>query len=165
MKKTAIFYGSSTGNTESIAKAIAEKINADTFDVTDKPIGKIEEYQNLILGTSTWGFGDLQDDWVSFLPMLANADLSGKNIALFGLGDGSSYPDTFVDGMGMIYNAIKDKGCSIVGEVSADSYCFEASAAKEGDSFVGLAIDEDNERNLTDIRVEKWLDCLKPIFE
>ncbi|MEA3317594.1 MAG: flavodoxin domain-containing protein, partial [Bacteroidota bacterium] len=67
MNKIAIFYGSSTGNTESAAKQIAKLLNADIFDVADKPVKELQNYENLIFGTSTWGIGDLQDDWDSFI--------------------------------------------------------------------------------------------------
>lgn len=162
MRKTAVFYGSSTGNTENIAITIARKFNADIFNVSSKPIQAIAEYQNLILGTSTWGLGDLQDDWDSFLPEFSKADLSGKTIALFGLGDSNSYPDSFVDGMGIIYEAIKDKGCTIVGHVSASNYSYDNSKAIFDNKFVGLALDEDNESNLTNTRIKNWVEEMEP---
>ncbi|MCU4166417.1 flavodoxin [Carboxylicivirga caseinilyticus] len=162
MKKTAILYGSTTGNTKSIAKLINQCLDnqAEVKDVDDLTASDIESYECLILGTSTWGLGDLQDDWDSFITELDNADLEGKTIALFGLGDAASYPDTFVDGMGTIYKAIVDKGCQIVGAVSADGYSFDASSAVINNSLVGLAIDEDNESNKTEERVRKWVDLI-----
>lgn len=164
MKKTGIFYGSSSGNTENIAKTIANKLNADLHNVADKPVQEIMECQNLVLGTSTWGVGDLQDDWDSFLPQLVKADLTGKTIALFGLGDSNSYPDTFVEGMGIIYESIKDKGCTIVGHVDAGDYSFDSSKALNADKFVGLALDEDNESNKTATRLSKWIQELEQQF-
>jgi len=165
MGKVGIFFGTSTGNTENIAKAIAKKIDADLFDVSGKPIQKIAQYQNLILGTSTWGLGDLQDDWDSFLPELAKIDLTGKTIALFGLGDSGSYPDTFVDGMGTIYQTIAGKGCKIVGEVDCSDYSFDSSTAVSDGNFVGLALDEDNESNRTTARLNNWLTILEKEFK
>ena len=44
MSKTAVFYGSDTGNTEAAAKKIAVKLNADIFYVGNNPIDKIAEY-------------------------------------------------------------------------------------------------------------------------
>nr|WP_321409242.1 flavodoxin [uncultured Carboxylicivirga sp.] len=162
MKKTAILYGSTTGNTKSIAKLINQCLDnqAEVKDVDDLTASDIELYECLILGTSTWGLGDLQDDWDSFITELEKADLKGKTIALFGLGDAASYPDTFVDGMGTIYKTIADKGCQIVGAVSVDGYSFDASSAVINDSLVGLAIDEDNESNKTEERVRKWVDSI-----
>ena len=164
MNKTAIFYGSSTGNTESAAKNIAKMLEADTFDVADNPIDQLGKYQNLIFGASTWGIGDLQDDWDNFISELENADVSGKVIALFGLGDGTSYADSFVDGIGTIYQAIQNKGCKIVGFVDTTGYDYEASTAEIDGKFVGLPLDEDNENDLTDERLEKWIERLKNEF-
>ncbi len=161
MKKTAIFFGSSTGNTETVAEAIASKLGADLFNVEDSPSDKFEEYDNLIFGTSTWGIGDLQDDWDDFISEVEDADLSGKVVALFGLGDSSSYPDSFVDGIGAIYEAVKDKDCKVVGFVDTDGYDYEESAAEVDGKFVGLPIDEDNESDMTDERIEKWVEQLK----
>jgi len=161
MNTTVILFGSTTGNTENVAKIIATKLNADIFNIAEKPIDKIAKYQNLILGTSTWGLGDLQDDWDSFLPQLAKSDLTGKTVALFGLGDSSSYPDTFVDGMGVIYEAIRTNGCNIIGWVGIEGYSFSNSRALHKGSFVGLPLDEDSEGNKTKERLEKWIDELK----
>lgn len=160
MKKIAIFYGSNSGNTKTVAASIQEKLNGNDVELIDVAKAKTEDidrFNNLILGTSTWGVGDLQDDWEVFLPVLAKANLGGKVIALFGLGDASTYADSFVDGMGVIYDAIKDKGCKIVGTVKTEGYSFDASKAEKNGSFVGLPIDEDNDANLTDSRLENWI--------
>ena len=63
MKKTGIFYGSTTGTTESVARLIAEKLGvspADVHDVSKLDAALAESYEALILGTSTWGDGELQ---------------------------------------------------------------------------------------------------------
>ncbi len=161
---TAVFYGSSTGNTETNAKAIAEKLGAEIFDVADKPVDALQKNQNLVFGTSTWGIGDLQDDWDAFIPSVEKADLNGKNIAIFGCGDSGSYPDSFVDGIGKIYNAVKDKGCKVVGFVDTDGYDFDASEAEIGGQFVGLALDEENQGGLTGERIDAWVKRIKAEF-
>ncbi len=164
MSKIAIFYGSSTGNTENVSKTIAKKLNADLYNVADNPIDKILEYDNLIFGSSTWGIGDLQGDWEGFLPELAKANLSGKTVAIFGLGDSCSYGESFVDAIGLIYEAIENKGCKIVGKVDALKYNFDTSKAIEDGFFVGLPLDEDNESNLTSERIDKWIEELSKHF-
>lgn len=161
MSKIAIFYGSSTGNTETVANQLAGILGADIFDVSESPADKLGEYDNLIFGTSTWGIGDLQDDWEGFIDDVENADLSGKTVALFGLGDSGSYPDSFVDGMAKIYNIVKEKGCKIVGAVATDSYEHEASESIVDGKFVGLPIDEENQGDLTEERVSKWATQIK----
>ena len=159
MKKVAIFYGSSTGNTQSVAETINAHLNnqAEMVNVEDSSAAEIEKYDFLFLGTSTWGLGDLQDDWEEFLSELESANLQGKQIALFGLGDADAYPDTFVDGMGAIYNVIANKGCELLGMVSVDGYAYDASRAELDNQFVGLPIDEDNESDKTEARIKAWI--------
>ena len=104
MNKIVLFYGSSTGTCENLARDIAEKLNLDSSVV--HPVSELNEKtvaaaDTLLLGTSTWGWGDIQDDWADALPKLKAMSLSGKKIALFGCGDSSSYGDTFCDGMGI----------------------------------------------------------------
>lgn len=167
MKKTAIFYGSSTGNTQSVAESINTHLNnqAELINVENSSSSEIEQYDFLFLGTSTWGLGDLQDDWEGFISELEAAKLEGKKVALFGLGDADAYPDTFVDGMGTIYKAIANKGCEVVGMVSLDEYSYDASTAEVDNQFVGLPIDEDNESDKTEARVDAWVTNLKHHLE
>lgn len=167
MEKTAILYGSSSGNTETTAKNIAKRISngqVEIFDVANIAASSVEPFKNLILGTSTWGVGDLQDDWEAFLPQFEKIDLSEKTVALFGLGDSSSYPDSFVDGMGIIYKTIQKKGCKIIGEVEADEYSFDDSEALVNGKFIGLPLDEDNESDHSDDRINNWLKQILPEF-
>jgi len=164
MKKTAIFYGTSTGNTQSVAESINGHLDnqAELINVENATAAEIENYEFLFLGTSTWGLGDLQDDWEGFISDLESANLEGKKVAIFGLGDAEAYADTFVDGMGTIYNVIATKKCEVVGMVSVDAYRFDASTATVDDNFVGLAIDEDNESNLTEERIAHWMKTIRP---
>lgn len=164
MKKTGIFYGSTTGTTESVAQLIANRLGvalADVHDAGKMTAGMLASYEALILGTSTWGDGELQDDWYDGVRILRNADLSGKYVALFGCGDSESYCDTFCDGMGVLYEELKDKGCKFVGAVPAGDYNYSSSMAVKDGKFVGLAIDEVNESSKTKSRVEAWTAVLK----
>lgn len=161
MSKIAIVYGTSTGVTESVSEKIKKALgNADVFDVAKISSDNLNDYDFLLLGASTTGYGDLQDDWDAFLPELESFDFTGKKVALFGLGDSASYPDTFVNGMGTIYEAIKDKA-EIVGSVDTDGYTYDDSTAIVDGKFVGLPLDDDNEFDQTDERLAKWLDSLK----
>ncbi len=167
MKKIAIVYGSTTGHTKEAAESIAARLSSysvQLIDVATLSAEQLTQYPNLILGTSTWGSGDLQDDWESFLPKLGKADLSGKIVALFGLGDSSSFSDTFVDGMAQIHDALQEAGCTIVGTVDANSYSFDASLALSDGKFVGLPLDEDNESNLSAVRIDSWIASIEPCF-
>lgn len=167
MKKIVVVYGSSTDNTKHVANVIAKKLTGNevkVFDVARISPADLEGYTNLILGTSTLGLGDLQDDWDSFLPKLKKLDLNGKVVALFGLGDSSTYSDTFVDGLGILYEALDGKGCRIVGEVSPEGYTFDDSRAVVDGQFVGLPLDEDNESDQTEDRLDNWIASISPEF-
>lgn len=159
MKKTGIFYGSTTGTTELVARLIADKLGiapADVHEVTQLDTALAESYEALILGTSTWGDGELQDDWYDGLKVLQGAHLSGKIVALFGCGDSESYSDTFCDAMGLLYEGLKDSGCTFVGAVDDSGYTYSASVAAADGLFVGLALDDVNESDRTDDRVSAW---------
>ena len=107
MKKTVIIYGSSTGTCEDLAGRIGAKLGVDNIiNVTDLDDNVIADNDNLILGTSTWGAGEVQDDWYDGLRTIKSADLGGKTVALFGCGDSASSPDTVVGGMAEIYHAV-----------------------------------------------------------
>lgn len=168
MKKIAIVFGSTTDNTKNAAETIAENLAGEEvtlFDVAKLKANDLDEFPNILLGTSTWGFGDLQDDWDSHLAILKESNLDGKTIALFGTGDSSSYSETFVDGIGILYETIQGKGCKIVGQVSSDDYDFDDSKAVENGKFVGLALDEDNESSKTQGRIKQWLSEIVPLFQ
>ena len=163
MKKTVIIYGTSTGTCEDLAGRIGAKLGVDNIiNVTDMDDSVIADNDNLILGTSTWGADEVQDDWYDGIQVIKNADLSGKTVALFGCGDSESYPDTFVGGMAEIYNAVKKAGANVIGAVATDGYTFDESESVVDDKFVGLALDEVNEDGKTDERIDAWVAEIKP---
>ncbi len=167
MSKIAIVYGSTTDNTKTIAESIVNKLASEDvtlLDVANVKAGELDSYPNLILGTSTWGLGDLQDDWEGYISTFEGENLSGKTVAFFGLGDSASYPDTFVDGMGIIYEAAMKAGAKLIGEFPTDGYSYDASRAEVNGKFVGVAIDEDNESNETESRLDSWIASIKPLF-
>lgn len=157
--KTAIFFGSTTGTTENVAQKVGELLGAEVFSAGE--IGKVENYDFVIFATSTWGMGDLQDEWFEALDQLKTKNLSGKKVALIGVGDQEGFGDTFVDAIGTIYEEIKDMGINLVGKTSTEGYSFSGSRAVVDDEFVGLVIDENNQSDLTDERIEKWVAQVK----
>lgn len=160
-----IIYGSNLGNTEDVANKIANKLGLDhkVLNISKVKPSDINSFDKLIIGTSTWNDGELQDDWADF--NFDELDVNGKTIALFGTGDGQSYGDTFCNAMGELYKIFNAKGANIVGAVSADGYSFDESTAIINDKFVGLPIDIDNESDKTDDRVTNWIKLIKPNFE
>lgn len=167
MKETAIFYGSTTGNCESIARRIAEALGLDSssvYSASELDADKLGKYDNILLGSSTWGSGDLQDEWYDAVDILKSADLAGKTVAVFGCGDSNGFSTTFCDAMSALYDAAKGAGATMVGEVSTDGYTFDESTSVVDGKFVGLALDEDNESDLTDARISAWTDSIKPML-
>ena len=163
MKKTVIIYGSSTGTCEELAGRIGARLGVDdVIGVGDLDDSVIASNDNLILGTSTWGAGEMQDDWYDGVRTLRGADLSGKTVALFGCGDSESYPDTFVGGMGELYQAVVGARAHVVGAVPVDGYTFDSSDAVVDGHFVGLALDEVNESDKTDARIDAWAAAITP---
>ncbi len=145
MSAITIIYGSTMGNTQSAAEEIAAALSAHTttvLDVSNAAAADFEGAEALILGSSTWGLGDLQDDWEMAIDTLKSANLSGKKVALFGCGDASSYCDTFVDAMGIIYEAATEAGAVVVGKTDTAGYGYTSSRAEVDGALVGLAIDD-----------------------
>lgn len=165
MSNTIVIYGSSTGTCESIAEKIAQKLGCEALNVQELSADVVAQNQNLILGTSTWGAGELQDDWYDGLLVLKNADLSGKTIALFGCGDCSTYSDTFVGGIGELYDGIKQSGAKFIGAVSTDGYTFDESSAVVDGKFIGLPLDDINEDDKTDERINAWVAQISPSLQ
>lgn len=167
MQKVGIFYGSSTGNTEASAKQMQKSFgvdNAKIFDVANTNAGEVKQFSNLIFGTSTLGIGELQDDFYDFLAQLKEVNMEGKKVALFGYGDQEGYAYSFVDALGEIYFTLQKKGCEMLGKTSTESYHFEESLAEIDKQFVGLVLDEENQYELTDKRIEHWITQLSNEF-
>jgi flavodoxin I len=165
MRNIAIIYGSSTGNTKNVAMKIAKRLSGENVllkDVSSVDFKDLAEYPNIILGTSTWGLGDLQDDWYDHVSELKSADLEGKTLAFFGLGDSASFSDTFTDGMGLLYETLEGKNFNLAGKCPVEGYNFDSSKAVRDGKFVGLALDEDNESSLTDKRLDVWIADIIP---
>ena len=170
MAKVGIFFGTDTGSTRKMAKLIQKQLGDE---VADKPkninrvdVAEFTSYDCLILGTPTLGEGQLpglsvdcqEESWEEFLPNFADMDLSGKKVALYGLGDQVSYSNEFVDALGELYDYVANCGAEIVGFWPTEGYEFNASNAVDGDEFVGLVIDKDNQASLTDQRISGWLE-------
>jgi flavodoxin I len=163
MAKIGLIYGSNTGYTKEVARQVKKMLDniepdlVEIFDIAHATIQDIAQWNYLIFGISTVSIGQLQDDWDIFWPHLDEIDFTGKKVAIFGLGDQFNYSDTFLDAVGMLANKVKERGGELVGEWPTTDYQFEGSLALDGDHFMGLALDEENEPNLTQDRLEIWL--------
>ncbi|MDO4576054.1 MAG: flavodoxin [Planctomycetia bacterium] len=160
MQSVKVIYGSSTGSTQNAALAIALALNGTAINISD---AQPEDFQAdlLILGTSTWGWGELQDDWLSGINKLDALDLNGKKVAVFGLGDQEGFADTFVAGMKILADKLAECGAIRVGETSAKGYsCTSCDAIQDG-KFCGLALDDTNQPEKTASRISLWAEALK----
>ncbi|MGP1958055.1 MAG: flavodoxin FldA [Arsenophonus sp.] len=159
MAMIGIFFGSDTGNTENIAKMIQETIgNAEIHDIAKSTKKNIEEFDILLFGIPTWYYGEAQCDWDDFFPILEKIDFTNKMVAIFGCGDQEDYSEYFCDAMGIVKNIIEPNGATIVGKWPTTGYNFEASKGLADDNnFIGLAIDEDRQPELTADRLETWI--------
>ncbi|HCJ46709.1 MAG TPA: flavodoxin [Prevotella sp.] len=164
MKPTVVIYGSSTGTCQSIAQTIAGKLGVEAIDVTTLTPEVVKAHDNLILGTSTWGAGDMQDDWYDGVKVLKSAGLQGKTVAVFGCGDSASYSDTFCGGLRELSDAAQEAGATVIGSVAASDYTYDDSEAVVDGRFVGLALDDVNEDDKTENRIEAWIADISPLL-
>lgn len=164
MSKIGIFFGSSSGTTEELAKTIAGRFGvdaADVHDVASADAAALANYDLLLLGCSTWGMGDLQDDWADFLPKAASQNLNGKKVALFGCGDSSSYSDTFCDALAEIKEQMEGTGCQFIGAYAPEGYSYDETRCLQDGKLIGLLIDEVNESGETSGRIDTWVAEIK----
>ncbi|RTZ14982.1 flavodoxin FldB [Vibrio aquaticus] len=162
--KIGLFYGSTTCYTEMAAekmRAIIGEELVDIHNVKESPLSLMEDYDFLILGISTWDFGEIQEDWNELWDQVSTIKLEGKTVALFGLGDQEGYGEWYLDAMGLLHDELKKTGANIIGYWPNDeNYEFEASKALTEDEsqFVGLALDEDSQYELSDERITNWVE-------
>ncbi|WP_105902183.1 flavodoxin FldB [Vibrio gangliei] len=159
--KIGLFYGSSTCYTEMASEKIRAIIGeelVDIYNVKDTPVSTMQDYDFLILGISTWDFGEIQEDWSAVWQQLDGLSLNGKYVALFGLGDQEGYGEWFLDAMGMLHDELLPTGVNVLGYWPNQGYEFEKSKALTADKshFVGLALDEDSQYELSDERIATW---------
>lgn len=168
MTKVALFYGTQTGYTQTASEIIQKEFGGDSvvtlIDISEAELSDFEGYEYIIIGCPTWNVGELQRDWEDFYEQLDKIDFSGKKVAYFGEGDQISYPDTFQDAMGILSEKISELGGETVGYWSTDGYEFTDSKAVRDGKFVGLALDEDNQSELSNERIKTWVFQLKQKF-
>ena len=177
MTKVGIFFGTDTGNTRRVAKDIATALGGDIaakpVNVRNAKVSDMLAYDTLILGTPTYGegllpgltTGNATESWEEFLPTLAGQDFSGKKVAIYGLGNQKSYPAEFVDAMFYLYEQFKQGGATLIGAWAIDGYTFQASKAVVDGRFVGLALDQENQKDLTPDRLNTWLTMLAKAWD
>jgi flavodoxin I len=168
MAKIGLFWGSQTGNTQTISETIQKELGGtsivDLHDIAGADQSDFEPYECLIIGCPTWNVGEMQADWAGFYDELDGIDFSNKKVAYFGAGDQIGYADNFQDAMGILEEKIAGLGGQTVGYWPTEGYEHTASQAMRDGKFVGLAIDEDNQSELTSARIKTWVAQLKSEF-
>jgi len=167
MSAIGIFYGTETGRTEFAAKAVRDELGAwraHLVDVREAGKWEVGRYQDLILGVATGAEGALTREWERFLSRVPNADLTGKRIALFGMGDAERYPDTFVNALGKIADWAASHGAQIIGATDPADRSFRGSDALRDGKLVGLALDEADRTSEIRTRIRDWLKALATEF-
>lgn len=168
MAQIGLFYGTQTGNTQTEAELIQQEFGGDSVvalhDISRAEAADFDPYPAIIIGCPTWNVGELQSDWEDFYDELDNIDFSGKKVAYFGVGDQVGYPDSFQDAMGILEEKISAQGGTTVGYRTTEGYDFSESKALREGQFVGLALDEDNQSDLTEERIKDWVIQLKEDF-
>ena len=158
--KIGLIYGTDTGYTEQVAAGISghfKEFDISVHEIKDVDEKKILSFDFIIFGAPTWYVGELQSDWEDYFEDFKKIDFSNKLIALFGLGDQYGYDDNFVDAIGKIGEVILKNNGEIIGEWSTEGYEFENSLGLKNEKFFyGLAIDEDNQFDLTEERIKVW---------
>lgn len=161
--KFGIFMGSTTGNTEAAADAMKEEIekkeghSVSIHNVRTADLNTMRDFDVVIIGCPTWNVGELQEDWMEQFPGFKNVDLSGKKVAMFGVGDAQGYAKNFQDSLGILGQVAIDKGAEIYGFWPVDDYNFEMSEGVVDQHFLGLALDDDNESHKSRDRINAWI--------
>jgi flavodoxin I len=166
--KIGLFYGTQTGKTEEAAESIQKEFGGDLVvlnEICNASASDFDDYSCLIIGCPTWNIGELQSDWDGFYESEMDAmSFVGKKVAYFGTGDQVGYADNFQDAMGILEEKITSLGGQTVGMTSSDGYDHDASKAQKGSQFVGLALDEGNQPELSEARIKAWVAEVRSSF-
>ncbi|MGM3162435.1 flavodoxin FldB [Dickeya undicola] len=166
--KIGLFYGTSTCYTEMAAEKIRDILGEELVElhnVKDVAPQEMEHYEMLILGIPTWDFGEIQEDWEAVWAQLSTLNLKGKIVALYGMGDQQGYGEWFLDALGMLHDQLKPLGVRFIGYWPTEGYDFTSPkpVTEDGKHFVGLALDDVNQYDMSDERIQQW--CVQILHE
>lgn len=171
MKKIALIYWPKKGSTEQAAMKIAKAFGPETVDVftiTSVDVSKLKDYDALIIGGSTVGADNWEQAhktrWADFFTGLENINLEGKPFAIFGLGDQVLYPYNFVDGIAEIKKWFEKSGGRLKGLWPVEGYEFRDSRSMGNGHFFGLALDFEQQKDLSDDRIRRWVAQVRKEF-
>lgn len=161
--KTAIIYSFNTTRTSAAAKKIADhlqQLNPELLNADEMNPDMLLSFDFIIAGVPTWFDGELPFYWDEWLPALEDVSFNNKKLAVFGLADQKNYPDNFADAIGIFADYLLSRGCMLMGKTSTEGYVFRNSRALADGLFKGLVLDEDQQPQLSDQRIEQWTDQL-----
>jgi len=160
-----LLYASQTGNTETVAGYIAEAAGLEAEDVGDYGAEDLAEFDGIIVGCPTWNTGADEyrsgTAWDDLIDEIKDVDLSGKTVAVFGVGDSGSYGDNFCDGIEELNSTFAAAGAKLIGYVDSSNYAHSESKSDQGGKFLGCPFDEDNESDQSEERATAWVEQLK----
>ena len=144
MNKTVIIFGSTTGNTEIVARwvkqALVDKdVQAELWNAADINVDDMITYEMIIFGSSTWGQGEIQDDFISIYGGLSEKQIGEKRVAVFGCGDKDMFPDNFCQAVDMIEGKARECGARIIAEsfkIDGDVDAYESDIKKWACSLI-----------------------------
>jgi len=168
MKKIAVIYWPVGGNTEDAARKIYSLLGAGhtIANLDEASALNLNDFDCIIAGgattgAETWEKATARNTWSKFFAANADLPVKGKKVALFGLGDQILYPNHFVDQLEFLNEEFVKRGADLIGRWPVEGYKFEESRSVDDGYFYGLALDEDNEPELTGKRVAEWVNQLK----
>jgi len=165
--KIGLFYGTNTGVTELVSEQLRDKMEevgfeVTMFDIADDSIEKFDDFESFIIATPTWNDGELQDDWEEIIDDYNDYNFSGKKVGFMGLGDQEAYCDNYLDAIGKMAKPVRDSGGIIFGRWSSEGYSHTESVGQDEDGmWVGLALDNDNQEEMTEQRIVQWVNQIK----
>jgi flavodoxin I len=170
MAKIGMFWGSSTEMTSLASEGIKEEIqnfghDIDSVNIRDSGLEPILEYKNVIIGCPTWNVGELQDDWDLLYKDYQKLRFDNITGAFFGVGDQMGYNYNYLDAVGLLARPFMENGGKLIGRWSIEGYEFDESVALEGEEFLGLALDYDNQDNLSEERIRAWASLIQGEFQ
>jgi len=116
--KAIVIFGSTTGNTEEVANYVGNGLREAGHEVLVKNVTEatpqeMTGYDIVVLGSSTWNEGLLQDDFVPFYEQMTGISLAGKKAAAFGCGE--SIYEHYCAAVDTLANKLKELGAEVVG--------------------------------------------------
>jgi flavodoxin I len=170
MDKIGLFWGSTTGNQEEAADFLKDYMTEEgfiieSFDIKTTDPSEMLNYKKLIIGCPTWNVGELQEDWESIFLKYQKLEFKGIKGAFFGCGDQVGYSDNFLDAIGLLAKPFMENGGELIGRWSIEGYDFDDSVALDGEEFLGLGLDNDNQEDETEERLIIWAEIIKDEFE